>query len=254
MTQKTRIRVLSDLHNEFRPIVLEQIDADVTVLGGDIDIGDKGVRWAASAFAGQPVIYVAGNHEYYGRAIPKLTEQLARVAADSHVMFLECTAVTIGSIRILGCTLWSDFQITGNRMVAMAASADAMTDFRRIRVSPSFRKLRPSDVASWHVRSVNWLRAQFQEGDSRRTVVVTHHAPSARSLSPASRADPIAAAYASALDELIAESGVALWVHGHTHCCVDYRIGVTRVVSNPRGYPDDPVDGFDPNLVVVVDC
>ncbi len=99
MTQKTRIRVLSDLHNEFGAVALEPIGADVTVLAGDIDVGDKGVRWAAFAFAGQPVIYVAGNHEYYGRAIPKLTEQLRRVAADSHVVFLECTTVTVGSVR-----------------------------------------------------------------------------------------------------------------------------------------------------------
>jgi hypothetical protein len=31
---------------------------------------------------------------------------------------------------------------------------------------------------------------------------------------------------------------------------VDYRIGATRVLSNQRGYPDEPANGFDPALVV----
>jgi len=68
-----QIRVLSDLHNEFASFVPPKVGADVTVLAGDTDIGKRGVGWAAAAFAGWPVIYVAGNHEYYGRAIPKLT-------------------------------------------------------------------------------------------------------------------------------------------------------------------------------------
>jgi Icc-related predicted phosphoesterase len=80
-------------------------------------------------------------------------------------------------------------------------------------------------------------------------VVVTHHAPSQRSLNPL-YSDPMAAAYATHLDALVEESGVPLWIHGHTHHCVDYRLGRTRVVANQRGYPDEPVGGFDPGLVL----
>lgn len=62
--------------------------------------------------------------------------------------------------------------------------------------------------------------------------------------------DAAAAAYASNLDDMVAGSGAALWVHGHTHHCVDYRLGGTRVVSYQRGYPNEPVGGFKPGLVV----
>jgi len=80
-----------------------------------------------------------------------------------------------------------------------------------------------------------------------------HHAPSARSLNPRHAASALSAAYASALDELVGRSGAACWVHGHTHTYVDYVLGATRVLSNQRGYPDEPAEGFDPGLVVTVD-
>ena len=104
-----RMHVLSDLHNEFEPFAPPRAEADVVVLAGDIDIGKKGVRWAASACGGRPVIYVPGNHEYYGHAIPKLTLELESLGASVGVRVLDCAVETIKGIRFLGCTLWSDF-------------------------------------------------------------------------------------------------------------------------------------------------
>jgi len=185
-----RIRVLSDLHNEFRSFMPPEIVADVTVLAGDIDIGKRGVGWAATVFGGRPVIYVAGNHEYYGRAIPKLTGDLVELGESVGVTVLESASANVAGIRFLGCTLWSDFEIAGSSAASMAACSEVMTDFRRIRVSPSFRRLRPADQRGLHQASVRWLRSELRAGDATRTVVVTHHAPSARSLDVGSRTDP----------------------------------------------------------------
>jgi len=85
MKRRVRIRVLSDLHNGFEPFVPPNGDADVTVLAGDIDIDKMGFRRATSAFSGRPLIYVAGNHEYYGRAIPRLTGELIELGAGSNI-------------------------------------------------------------------------------------------------------------------------------------------------------------------------
>lgn len=82
-------------------------------------------------------------------------------------------------------------------------------------------------------------------------MVVTHHAPSPRSIHPTHRADALSAAYASGLDSLVAGSGAALWVHGHTHYNVDYVLGATRVRTNQRGYPGEDT-GFEPALVLDV--
>lgn len=103
----------------------------------------------------------------------------------------------------------------------------------------------------YNATSRGWLARCFAEGSGKR-VVLTHHAPSARSLAADRRDNLISAAYASHSDELVEASQAALWIHGHTHHAVDYTIGTTRVVSNPRGYTDEPVAGFRADLVVTV--
>jgi hypothetical protein len=39
-------------------------------------------------------------------------------------------------------------------------------------------------------------------------------------------------------------------IFGHTHRAADLDVRGTRVVSNPRGYPDQPVEGFDTAHVI----
>jgi Icc-related predicted phosphoesterase len=85
-----------------------------------------------------------------------------------------------------------------------------------------------------------------------RTIVVTHHAPSARSEAPYHADSPLKAAFASNLDSLVEQSGVSLWIHGHTHYNGDYMIGSTRVLTNQRGYPDERCKRFNPSLVVEI--
>ena len=58
--------------------------------------------------------------------------------------------------------------------------------------------------------------------------------------------------FASDLEELVIESGVLLCVHGHIHSQSDYRIGDTRIIANPRGYPREDVGEFNADLVVEV--
>jgi hypothetical protein len=198
-------------------------------------------------------VIVPGNHEFYGHTYPSLVRKLVMRAAalGPHVHVLSDAAVVVGDVRFLGTTLWTDFRLLGDPAAGMAAAQLEMTDFRRIRVEPSYSKARPSDTVVWHTRSLRWLRQTLDVAHDGPTIVVTHHAPSGRSLNP-SYADSAASAYASALDPFVASSGARLWIHGHTHHCVDYQIGGTRVLSNQRGYPDEPVGGFDASFVVDV--
>jgi Icc-related predicted phosphoesterase len=83
------------------------------------------------------------------------------------------------------------------------------------------------------------------------TVVVTHHAPSPRSIAPKFADSELNPAFTSNLEPLIEHYQPALWVHGHMHNSSDYKIGQTRVVCNPRGYfPDELNPLFNPDLVV----
>ncbi|MCA9284637.1 MAG: metallophosphoesterase [Phycisphaerales bacterium] len=250
MSEPMRVRVLSDVHLEFGAFVPPKADADVVVLAGDIGCGIEGVRWAARSFPGIPCIYVPGNHEFYGSAVQDILRKLAAEAKALGIELLNDSLCTIGGVRFLGSTLWTDFNLLGDRPRALAVAGSSLSDFRRIRVAPRYRRLRPEDTWGWHDRAVRWLRSQFL--DDTPTVVVTHHAPTIRSVAEHHRQDPLCAAFASALDEVVAQSAAKLWIHGHTHRSVDFRINRTRVLSNQRGYLGDPDPRFDPALVVEV--
>ena len=247
-----RIHILSDLHLEFAPFQTAQVDSDVVVLAGDIHVGAKGIKWARKQFPGKPVIYVLGNHEFYRFSLPRLTEQLKQEAADSQIHVLENGAVEIAGVTFLGCTLWTDFQISGNQAAAMRYAEESMSDYRIVRFDPEQRSLRARDTIRLHTESVDWLRAQLSQCKTKRTVVVTHHAPSVRSEAPCHANSPLKPAFSSDLDALIEQSGVPLWVYGHTHFNTDYRIGSTRVLTNQRGYPSERCKGFDPSMVVEI--
>jgi predicted phosphodiesterase len=60
-----RIRILSDVHADFGTVVLPRVEADVTVLAGDIRPGKSALAWIRESFPEQPIIYVLGNHEFY---------------------------------------------------------------------------------------------------------------------------------------------------------------------------------------------
>lgn len=127
-----------------------------------------------------------------------------------------------------------------------------MTDYKKIRVSPTYRKLRSIDTAGIHHKSVNWLKDEVEKNQNEKLVIVTHHAPSKRSIPEHYKEDILNAAYASNLDEFVADSGANLWIHGHLHAQKDYVIGNTRVICNPRGYPDEPNDKFIPDYIIEI--
>jgi len=243
-----KLHILSDIHLEFAPFDLPDTDADVVVLSGDIGTRLGGIEWANRLQ--KQVVYVAGNHEYYGNALPKLTDKM-RETAGPNVAFLEDDEVIIGDVRFLGATLWTDFRLFGDaaKDYSMLVAGEQMNDFRKIRTSPQYSRLRPLTTAVIHHKTREWFRKALHREHAGPTVVVTHHAPSIRSAEPQYREDPLAAAFVSNVEELMGHDKAALWIHGHTHNCVDYEIAGTRVVSNQRGYPDELTD-FDPKLVI----
>src|SRR5688572_7280254 len=136
----------------------------------------------------------------------------------------------------------------------MLAAERGMNDHRHILCGAGYRFM-PEDALKLHRRSVECLRGSLADNNPADipTVVVTHHAPSARSIHPKYvSAGPINHAFASDLDYLVEGSGAAIWVHGHVHDPFSYMIGNTRVLCNPRGYPSEAGNGFDPNLLVEV--
>ena len=245
-----KLHILCDLHLEFEPFEPPDVGADVVILAGDTHIGDRGVSWAASAFGDTPVLYVMGNHEYYGKIYPKLLDRVRKAAEGTNVRVLEDEVAEIDGVRFFGSTLWTDFRLFGDPVLAGHACSEKVTDFKRIRMLPRYSKLRTADAAAIHARSKKALREASEE--KQVDVVITHHAPSTKSLSEEFKDDLVSAAFVSDLDYLIERTGARLWIHGHTHAPFDYRIGETRVICNPRGYPDEPGTGFQADMIVEV--
>ena len=245
------IHILNDLHIEFGDFVPPATDADVVILAGDISVGLGALPWIDRCFTDKPVIYVPGNHEYYRHDL-NLIEAMKHAAPD-HVHVLDNDAVEINGVRFLGSTLWTDFLLFGisDRYFALQYARKGMTDFELIRYNG--KSFTPEDSIRIHEQSRGWLEQMLAQPFDGRTVVVTHHVPSPRSVHPRYAKNLLTPAFASDLESLMDEGRVALWVHGHTHDPFDYRIHGTRVVCNPRGYaPDQLSEGFQADLVAQV--
>jgi predicted phosphodiesterase len=248
-----RIRVLSDLHLEFKDWSPPEADADVVVLAGDIHVGAKGIEWARRSFPSIPIVYVPGNHEFYGEHIHEMTQELVMEGRRLGVDVLDGRSTVISGVRFLGATLWTDFALGGTDSGAIdRAMADAqygMYDFQVIGCGDN-RKFRPTDAREIHLAQVQWLRSQLADESVGTTVVVTHHLPHRRSIHPKYEASDLNPSFASDLSNLMGPP-VSLWIHGHTHESFDYVVNSTRIVCNPRGYaPMELNEAFDPVFTV----
>lgn len=230
----------SDLHLEFgynfRPP--KDSDADVMILAGDIITfrNFKPLGWMLQEWH-KPVLYVAGNHEYYtcrpmDAGALAFKEWLA--AHHPNVRFLQDESVTINDVHFFGGTMWTDFN--GMDRGAMTYAEQGMNDYSQIML-PNGQFLKPADTVAYHMSFTDDLKRWFENGLSGKRVVITHHAPA---INPHTQhgESPYMPAYNS-LDMLpiIEAYQPALWVYGHTHECDDQMIGNTRIISNQRGYP-----------------
>ena len=262
-----KLYVLSDLHNEFDRFVPPEVNADVVVLAGDIDMHTKGVEWAIETWKNSKVtiLYVIGNHEFYHAELHEIRQQIKESAevARAHgaaIWVLDDESVELNDpatgkpVRFLGATLWTDYKLFGDdaMLFCMKSAETGLNDHRIIRCSPEER-FPVVEAARLNRESVSWLAAELAKPYAGKSVVITHHLPSGLSVAPRFKAEPLSAAFASHFDPLVEKAD--MWIHGHTHSNFDYQLGMCRVVCNPRGYIsrrgiENP--SFIPDLVVEI--
>ena len=260
-----KIQVRSDLHLEFgKPTHIPNLGADVLILAGDVMTAvnlrqftredvvlphevNRGVK--ATAYREfldmvsrdfKHVIYVAGNHEFYHG---KFFEDLKTLKDEctlnyGNIHFLENDSVTIDGITFVGATLWTN--CNGLDAVTMQTLQFGMNDYRIIKYDATpnqYSALRPKNSVERHIQSLQYINAEVAKHD--KVVVVTHHAPTFKSIDPQYVNDQeFNGGYASDLSNLILDHpNIKLWCHGHIHAKNDYMVGTTRVYANPMGYP-----------------
>jgi predicted phosphodiesterase len=253
-----KLHILSDLHLGVGAFDRPQTDADVVVLAGDISRPREAAAWALHF--DKPVLFVLGNHEFYGSSIDGAAEELKQLCAGTHVHVLDRSELVIGRVRFLGATLWTDFELFGEgepMAAAMAQARDLIRDFSRIRFAEATSAIfTPEDSAALFRRHAQWLDDRLGAAHDGPTVVITHHAPSRKSIHPRFAESLLNACFVSDAERLLGADRVQLWIHGHTHDSFDYRVKGTRIVCNPRGYAKDGVNEnarFDPTLTIEVD-
>jgi Predicted phosphohydrolases len=230
-----KIAYASDLHLEFDDTLTMTglSGVDVLILAGDVDVSPASyatlLRRLRLVYSG-PVLFVLGNHEYYHGCFPEDQKKYREaITEDDRAWVLENEAVTLNGVRFLGATLWTDF--AGGKHLENCRQG--MSDFWVI------KGMTPAIALQTHQKTLGWLDAQFAVPGNAPTVIITHHAPSFLSQHPRFAGSAIAGGFCSNLDARIFQWQPFAWIHGHLHDPVDYRMGKTRILSNPWGYPGE---------------
>ena len=237
-----KINPVSDLHHEHDTLAWRSapVKSDVVIIAGDSYPGTEGILWAIKNYPSVPVIYIAGNHEFYGAEILSQYENLRNAAKGTNVHFLQNDSVVIDGVRFIGATLWTDFNFYGYPKLMMPQAPYMLNDYVQIKCGTKL--ITPEFILQEHMVSRQFIFDECKKPFDGKTVVVTHHAPSELSVHSYYKGDPANALYASKLENEILNinnlnsPGISLWVHGHMHYTYDYMIGSTRVICNPRGY------------------
>lgn len=260
-----RIFAASDLHFEFHNDVdwlppLPDADAfDVMVLAGDIGTSAflvVGLRRLRKKFPEKPIVYVAGNHEHYGKNINR---DIMDGINFQDLYYLENKRVDIMGYHFIGSTLWTNFDCMGEKLrtEAMKLAWKHVADFISIRTAelsesngiPKF--ITAEDICALYQQARTWLAAELQTVDPAKTVVVTHFPPSREFRHQQIPESLISAYFQANCHDLIEQHQPAAWLYGHNHFSDARKCGKTQVISNQYGYPSEST-GYQGDLIITV--
>ena len=241
-----KIRIMSDIHNDVNykfPFSLADKDK-FTIVAGDISgtVSDT-IRWVNDNINNG--IIIGGNHSGYSEDNHSLqwvdNELTNYYKLTDNVSYLQNAYKIIDDIVFVGATLWTDFKLYGEsfQLWDMQNSTKYINDYRYDHYDDNgeMRLLKPQDTLDMFNKSFAFLEETVKKFADKKVVVITHHAPSIKSIHSKYLRGPSNPCYASNLEQFIMDNpNIKLWIHGHVHSNFDYMIGDTRVVCNPRGY------------------
>ncbi|MFM7003615.1 MAG: metallophosphoesterase [Limnohabitans sp.] len=254
------IQLLSDLHLETHPHFVPEHapNADALILAGDIGSYQEGSMlvtqgdndFGLARFSPRtdlaawpvPVFFVPGNHEYDGMDFEEAHARLQESCARLQITWLHRRVIEMKGVRLIGCTLWSDFEALVpaqgplTQQLKAREKAERAADFylRKTGTTLDGQPFLSAAVRAQAQADQAWLTQALSEPFAGPTVVITHFAPSLKSADPRYGLTPGTAGFCNALDHLLPKANV--WMHGHLHCAHDYVHEGCRVVANPLGY------------------
>lgn len=239
------IKLISDLHEEFEPRAYAHTPSPILVVAGDLAVGPFQVFQELVKLSQlyPTILYVAGNHEYYGYSLPKFNEQLTKLLEPyPNIHFLNNRAVTINNITFIGSTLWTNFRYN---TLAMMAARTMISDFRLI------KDFTPDQCAVEHYNSLKFIEHAYQHYPGKK-VIITHFLPAIECIHPKYATENLINNYFSNdHGEWISLLEGVTWLFGHTHDPIATTLGNTRLLANPLGYPHEPNDDYQPLSIIV---
>lgn len=205
-------------------------------------------------------IYILpGNHDYYSGRLDNENQLRALVHARGS-WFVQKNELRHRSDRFLCATLWTDFDLLGDREAAKNFAPRFMRAFDMISIEVPGHELldpdevlprrivlvTPEDIIAVHREHRSWLEERLATphfAGNGRTFVVTHHGPHPSAAGPI---DGLTPAFHSDLTEVIERSDIETWFFGHSHRRLSSVVAGTRIQNISIGYPDeDHGDGED---------
>ena len=243
-----KVQVLSDLHFEVNRDFIPQVNplTQVLVVVGDVGISGRGhlktgfekLCSALSLVPTRPIVlFVPGNHEYDRQDWDLAHAEIQTLCTLFGIIFFDHGDQVIEQVRFVGITLWSDFDLLGSalRDKSMLAAKHYLASTGSTRFGKPFDAEQARQLGT---ENRQWLSDKLSlravSSAVRKTVVLTHFAPSPRSADPRYGLIPSTASFCNDAQDLLPRAN--LWVHGHLHHSVDYVQHGCRVVSNPLGY------------------
>lgn len=243
-----KLRIVSDLHLDFHRDggtgLIREIaagDHDLLIVAGDISAAPRLHQSLdlLMAHVVSDVVYVPGNHDYYGSDWGETRRELS-LAGQTHpgrLTVLDQEVLSIRGLHIVGATLWFPYSVP-------TPWDRALNDFNCIH-----------DIRSWVGQRASETRAWLDKAVTQDSIVVTHHLPHRGSVSPEYENSPLNRYFLHEVGDDLVGRG-RLWVHGHTHTSMDHWVGRCRVVCNPLGYanghPAEPNPAFRPDFDIEV--
>ncbi|KZZ39255.1 metallophosphoesterase, partial [Oleiphilus sp. HI0117] len=240
----TKIAIHSDLHMELQgaPMYWLEFTPDILVLAGDVhkacDI-QKILPLLTEFRPNMDIVFVPGNHEYYGCKNMIETEQALReeFSKSKQIHFLQCDSKVVQGVRFIGCTGWTTLSALKNEEFPNVEPviADRINDFHYIGMGD--HKFSTQECIELGHQQREWLKQQLQATQDEKlpSMVVTHFSPSLQFRNKQHSIDEITAYFCNEHIDLIDSYAPDYWVFGHTHFNVDEIRGRTRIISNQHG-------------------
>lgn len=252
-----RIRLLSDLHLEGQAFYYEYQGEDVVVLAGDIHTQNRHRFILDQIPQNIKVIFVAGNHEYYGGNFQRTNDFFYDLQAEyTNFYWLFNDDVVIDDVIFFGGTMFTDMCLDGDSWKATQYAQRGIADFEWITAERDNgqggvfdRKWTVDDHRRQHDLFCSAISDFVDREKVFKRVVISHFVPHPQGSDPKFDGSPLQPYFISDMTRYM--DTVDLWLYGHTHITRDFMHGNTRLVCNPRGYWMES-SNFNPNLVLEI--